>query len=69
MRTGKLATALGVEHHIVNIDWQGNIPSRKIQTAARLKRYTALLEFCEKYNLRTLMTGHHLDDQIGNALT
>ena len=66
--------SLGVEHHIVSLDWSegegggrgGGLPRKgKVQVAAREKRYPALLNFCRKMDVRTLMVAHHLDDQNG----
>lgn len=70
-RTGELVRSLGMEHHIVSLDWGeggggGGLPRRgKVQVAAREKRYPALLQFCRKMDVRTLMVAHHLDDQNG----
>ena len=65
--------SLGVEHHIVSLDWsegggggRGGLPRKgKVQIAARERRYPALLHFCRKIGVRTLMVAHHLDDQNG----
>jgi tRNA(Ile)-lysidine synthase TilS/MesJ len=67
-RTGELVKSLGMEHHIVSLDWSegGGLPRRgKVQLAAREKRYPALLQFCRKMDVRTLMVAHNLDDQNG----
>lgn len=65
VQVGKLAGELGVKHQVLAVDWEGPTPVKKIQLQARLKRYEALLKFCEASSLSTLMTAHHLDDQIG----
>ena len=70
-RVGELATSLGVEHHIVNIDWQGSSTDYneyKLQNIIRTKQYEVLLHFCMKHRLKALMTGHHKDSQIGILL-
>lgn len=74
-RTGELVRNLGVEHHILTLDWGeekqgggggGDLPRRgKLQIAAREKRYPALLQFCRNKDIRALMVAHHLDDQNG----
>ena len=68
VKVGELVKQLGVEHHIVNLDWEaeGGVPTKgKIQLAARNKRYAALLNLCEKLDIRTLMVAHNMDDQNG----
>ena len=66
-RTGEMIKRLGMEHHILPLDWgeRGLPPKGKVQVAAREKRYPAMLGFCEKMDVRTLMVAHHLDDQNG----
>ena len=72
-KTGDLVRSLGVEHHILTLDWEeekggggGGLPRRgKLQVAAREKRYPALLQFCKKMDVRSLMMAHHMDDQNG----
>ena len=69
VRAGELAAKIGVKHHILSVDWQGSVPIRyKIQNAARTQRYDSMMEFCTKHSFPTLMTAHHLDDQIGMGL-
>ena len=68
VKTGELVKQLGVEHHIVSLDWEaeGGVPTKgKVQVAARNKRFPAMLGLCEKLDIRTLMLGHHMDDQNG----
>ncbi len=39
-----------------------------IQSLARKERYRLLVEFCKKKKLKTILTGHHSDDQIETFL-
>lgn len=67
-KTGELVKQLGLEHHLLSLDWRddGGPPTRgKIQLAARNKRYPALLSLCERLDIRNLMLAHHMDDQNG----
>ena len=72
-KTGDLVRSLGVEHHILTLEWGeerggggGGLPRRgKLQVAAREKRYPALLQFCRKMDVGSLMVAHHMDDQNG----
>lgn len=58
-----------MEHHILTVEWNEGIPKQyKIQSSARTKRYDAMMGFCTKNSFPTLMTAHHLDDQIGTML-
>ena len=74
-RAGELVKSLGLEHYILTLDWEewkegegGGLPSRgKLQLAAREKRYPALLQFCQKMDIRAVMIAHHLDDQNGES--
>jgi tRNA(Ile)-lysidine synthase len=42
--------------------------NRNVQSQAREIRYQLLLNFCKKYKIRFIMTGHHRDDQIETFL-
>ena len=69
-KTGELVRRLGLEHHILTLNWDGDggPPSGgKIQEAARMKRYPALLGLCERLSIRNLMVAHHMDDQNGRV--
>ena len=69
-RTGELVSRLGLEHHILTLNWddEGGPPTHgKVQLAARRKRYPALLGLCEKLKIRNLMVAHHMDDQNGEG--
>ena len=41
---------------------------KNIQSQAREKRNQLLLNFCKKYKIKFIMTGHHRDDQIETFL-
>tara|TARA_B100000029_G_scaffold263060_1_gene259247 strand:+ start:1196 stop:2218 length:1023 start_codon:yes stop_codon:yes gene_type:complete len=42
--------------------------SKNIQKNARDLRYRLLVEFCKKNNIKSLLTGHHKDDQVETFL-
>ena len=42
--------------------------TKNIQSHAREIRYQLLLNFCKKYKIKFIMTGHHRDDQIETFL-
>jgi len=41
---------------------------KNLQSQAREVRYQLLLNFCKKYKIKFIMTGHHRDDQIETFL-
>ena len=41
---------------------------KNVQSQAREIRYQLLLNFCKKYKIKFIMTGHHRDDQIETFL-
>lgn len=41
---------------------------KSLESAARDARYTFLFETCQRENIHTLVTAHHLDDRIETAL-
>ncbi|BCG49691.1 tRNA lysidine(34) synthetase TilS [Candidatus Profftella armatura (Diaphorina cf. continua)] len=41
---------------------------KNIEENARIKRYHALKELCQKYNIKYLLTGHNQDDQAETVL-
>ena len=50
------------------MEWPNGIPfidSKKVQRASRNARYDMLLEQCREKELKTLLYGHHADDQAG----
>ena len=42
--------------------------NKNVQSQARGIRYQLLLNFCKKYKIKFIMTGHHRDDQIETFL-
>jgi len=42
--------------------------NKNVQSQAREIRYQLLLNFCKKYKIKFIMTGHHRDDQIETFL-
>ena len=48
--------------------WRGKKPSKNIQSLAREKRYSLLVDQCKKHNIKNLLLGHHLDDLSENFL-
>ena len=44
------------------LKWIGKKPKSNIQSLARQKRYSLLFNECKKYNIKTVITGHHQDD-------
>lgn len=56
---------LGVQHHTVELEWPEEISRGKIQSVCREKRYNVLSKISLEHGADVLMTGHHLNDQIG----
>lgn len=54
--------ALNIPHVILT--WDHEVISTDIQNKARIARYDLMTEWCLENNVRTLMTAHHLEDQI-----
>ena len=77
-RAGELVRNLGVEHHIVSLDWgkgKGGAGGRglKLHVPPRSlvimeKKHLSMLNFCQRKKIRTLMISHHLEDQIGKPI-
>ena len=42
--------------------WKGKKPSSNIQSIAREKRYSLLINECKKNKIKYLLLGHHIDD-------
>jgi tRNA(Ile)-lysidine synthase len=55
-----------ISHQVLN--WTGDKPSTGIQAAAREARYQLMAAWCRKNNITTLMTAHHLEDQVETFL-
>ncbi len=48
------------------LEWKGKKPKSNIQSVARSYRYDLLKKVCKKYNIKTLLIGHHIDDLYEN---
>ena len=48
------------------ISWNGILPKSNIQKNARDIRYSLLSDYCKDNNVKYIVTGHHLDDQVEN---
>ena len=72
-RAGELVRSLGVEHHIVSLDWEKEkegirgVFLPKLSQVAN-KSYLNMLQFCQRKSISSLMTAHHLDTLIGKLL-
>jgi tRNA(Ile)-lysidine synthetase-like protein len=62
----EIAASLGVEHHMVTLEWAEG--ERMTESVARHRRYPALMEQCRKAKAGILMVGHSQDDQIETAV-
>ena len=77
-RAGEVVRSLGVEHHIVSLDWgkgkEGGggrgwklrVPPRSLVITE--KKHLSMLNFCQRKKIKTLMISHHLEDQIGKPV-
>ena len=48
------------------LKWYGKKPISNVQSMARNKRYSLLIKQAKKLNIKTILTGHHLDDMYEN---
>ena len=48
------------------LKWYGKKPNSNIQSLARNKRYELLMKQAKKLNIKTILTGHHIDDFYEN---
>ena len=48
------------------LKWHGKKPISNIQSLARNKRYSLLINQAKKMNIKTILTGHHIDDLYEN---
>ena len=62
-----LCKKLGIPHQILPIEWKEK-PTTAIQERARRRRYGALADWAKKRGLKTLLTGHHANDQAETLL-
>jgi len=62
-----LCRTIGVPHETLTIEWEEK-PTTAIQERARLRRYGALAEWARRQGLKTILTGHHANDQAETLL-
>ena len=60
----KLLKKYNIKSDILN--WYGKKPISNIQSLARNKRYSLLINQAKKLNIKTILTGHHIDDLYEN---
>jgi tRNA(Ile)-lysidine synthase len=48
------------------LTWHGKKPTNNIQSIAREKRYSLLIEKAKKLKIKNILLGHHLDDLFEN---
>ena len=48
------------------LTWKGKKPFKNIQSLARIKRYELIYTRCDKYKIKNILVGHHLDDLFEN---
>ncbi|KAK9472628.1 PP-loop family-domain-containing protein [Dipodascopsis tothii] len=78
-RTHHVASLMGLEHHTIPLKWPDHMaetrdgkvvlssPSR-LETEARMLRYSALAQECLRLGISHLLTAHTMDDQIEGLL-
>ncbi len=52
--------------HSEILRWYGKKPNSNIQSLARNKRYSLMMSQAKKLNIKTILTGHHIDDLYEN---
>ena len=60
----KLLKKYNIESDILK--WYGKKPINNIQSLATDKRYSLLINQAKKLNIKTILTGHHIDDLYEN---
>ena len=48
------------------LSWYGKKPKKNIQSLARDKRYSLLIDKASKFKIKNILLGHHLDDLFEN---
>jgi tRNA(Ile)-lysidine synthase len=48
------------------LTWNGTKPKKNIQSIARDKRYSLLVDSTKKFKIKNILLGHHLDDLFEN---
>lgn len=61
LMVGKWAQQHGIQHVI--LDWMGDKPQSHLQETARKARYALLTDWCHQHQIKTLLLGHHQQDQ------
>ena len=46
--------------------WKGKKPHKNIQSESRIKRYELISKYCDKYEIKNILLGHHKDDLFEN---
>ena len=64
LKVSKMLKKKGIQSKVLT--WRGKVPKKNIQNNARNMRYLLMSNYCEKNNIKYLITAHHLDDQIVN---
>ncbi len=64
----KLVDQLLSKHNIKLhvLKWKGIKPKSNIQSLAREKRYSLLINQAKKFNIKNILVGHHIDDLYEN---
>lgn len=62
----QLLKKFNIEHHI--LIWEDKKPTHNIENIAREARYNLIFDFCRKNKIKTILFGHHLQDQAENFL-
>ena len=63
LKLNKLMQKLALKHQIIDWQYEGEITSN-IESKARIARYNLLKSYAKEHNIKIIVTGHHLDDQV-----
>tara|TARA_B100000902_G_scaffold314793_1_gene305644 strand:- start:803 stop:1837 length:1035 start_codon:yes stop_codon:yes gene_type:complete len=58
-----------LKKYLINLDiltWNGLKPKTNIQSVSRRKRYSLLIKKANKFKIKNILLGHHLDDLFEN---
>tara|TARA_B100000989_G_scaffold261960_1_gene213224 strand:+ start:245 stop:1279 length:1035 start_codon:yes stop_codon:yes gene_type:complete len=67
LETKKVKNILKEYNISLNIlEWKGKKPNSNIQSFARNKRYSLLINEAKRLNVKNILTGHHVDDLYEN---
>ena len=67
LETKKVKNILKEYNISLNIlEWKGKKPNSNIQSFARNKRYSLLINEAKRLNVKNILTGHHIDDLYEN---